>query len=84
MPVDETVSLRDLPATIVELVGLGPGSSVPGPIACEPGPTHFGAYSIGPLMIEPVISELTALQSHAAEPRAITGFSRAACLTGQR
>jgi hypothetical protein len=55
--VSETVSLRNLPATIVELVGLEAGSSFPGPSLANlwwrssPAP--------GSVTIDGVVSELT-------------------------
>ena len=69
--VDETVSLRDLPATIVDLVGQGKGSPFPGESLARfwRDSALDGAGSPGEH--DPVISELMAPNPGETEPRAI-------------
>ena len=43
----ETVSLRNLPATIVDLVGLEANSSFPGPSLADLWRTIFTAFGLG-------------------------------------
>jgi arylsulfatase A-like enzyme len=56
--VSETVSLRNLPATIIELVGLEASSSFPGPSLANLW--RGSSADSGSVMIEEVVSELTA------------------------
>ena len=58
--VDETVSLRDLPATIVDLVGLGNGSPFPGDSLARFWVDSRSKGARSPRDHDPVISELMA------------------------
>jgi hypothetical protein len=58
--VDETVSLRDLPATIVDLVGQGDGSPLPGDSLARFWAESRSEGTRSPRDRDPVISELMA------------------------
>ena len=79
--VTETVSLRDLPATIVDLIGLADGSPFPGrslaPLWREPrDPLGAGRDRDGALRIAPA-------QSLRPEPRPLSGRRGPADLAGR-
>ena len=80
--VSETVSLRNLPATIVELVGLEANSSFPGPSLANLW--RRSSPDPGSVTIDGVISELTGSQSIPSESRSIAGQAGPAHLPGRR
>ena len=66
--VDETVSLRDLPATIVDLVGQGQWLALPGRLACE----ILGRFQVGGILDRPETMILSFRNSWPPTPRGRT------------
>jgi arylsulfatase A-like enzyme len=66
--VAEAVSLRDLPATIVDVLGLRAGSPFPGRSLARHWSGSSSAPSAGALPPEPVLSEVVPIQQFGTDP----------------
>ena len=80
--VDEFVSLRDLPATVVDVIGLGRGSPFPGRSLAR-------SWADPPTAAPPVQAEASPLracltQSVRSQPGSVSRLSRPAHLAGRR